>query len=151
MPGYLGTDFYRLIIERARDLLTALHNEVIQQQNGETIGTEFVSNEGSTTKKHTVESKLFNMGQAVEISNKRSTSHASNSKSNPPLEPKIVLPDVDEEEYKEAMLCLEKAGRSVNKGHIREFLSFIRPEPIIGKMFQVIAILRGHRNPNWGK
>jgi hypothetical protein len=33
MPGQLGTDFYRMVLERARDLLTALHKEVLQQEN----------------------------------------------------------------------------------------------------------------------
>jgi len=50
---------------------------------------------------------------------------------------------VDKEEYKGAVKNLEKAGKAIDKSHIREFLSFVRPEPIIGKLFQVIAILKG--------
>jgi len=146
MPGHLGTDFYRMVLERARYLLTALHNEVIQQENSNTIVTDFASQGEIPLKRQVVESKVYNMAKAVQISKNKDVPVVNN----PDIHQKFMedqsldnLPQVDNEEYKGAIKNLEKAGKAIDKSHIREFLSFVRPEPIIGKLFQVIAILKG--------
>ncbi|CAI2362905.1 unnamed protein product [Moneuplotes crassus] len=154
MPGHLGTDFYRMVLERARDLLTALHNEVMQQENSSALGGEFVNNEAPTMERKTVESKVFNIAQAVDISKGKETTQSIKSDAHKKfLEDNSInfLPQVDKLTYKESVQNLEKAGKSLTKGHIREFLSFVRPEPIIGKLFQVIAMIKGYKNPNWSK
>jgi hypothetical protein len=94
------------------------------------------------------------MAEAVEISKSKAVEHTKN----PDIHKKYIeghtieiLPKIDEDEYGKAIQNLEKAGKSIDKSHIREFLSFVRPEPIIGKLFQVIAILKGYKNPNWVK
>ena len=153
MPGHLGTDFYRMVLERARDLLTALHNEVMQQENNN-VGTEYMSQGGASSVKQALESKVYNMAQAVEFSKSKEVSQVND----PEIHRKFMedhtiksLPKVNKDEYKQAIKSLTKAGKSLQKTHIREFLSFVRPEPIIGKLFQVIAILKGYKNPNWAK
>lgn len=109
---------------------------------------------GGISQKQAIESTVFNMSKAIEISkNQRVPVINSSGVHNKFLEGQSLdsLPQINIEGYKEAVKTLEKAGKSINKSHIREFLSFVRPEPIIGKLFQVIAILKGFKNPNWVK
>ena len=156
MPGHLGTDFYRMVLERARDLLTALHKEVLQQENDDTELNQFIGSSpvASNNTKQVLESKVYNIAEAVEIGKRDSLA----TKNSPSAHKKFIeehsiemLPKIDEDEYKKSIKNLEKAGKYINKSHIREFLSFVRPEPIINKLFQVLAIIKGYKNPNWIK
>lgn len=156
MPGYLGTDFYRMVLERARDLLTALHKEVLQQE-GDDIEINQLIGGGATSQtstKQILESKVYNMAEAVEMSNQKTSPRiVSPSAHKKYVEEHTIdmLPKIDQDEYRIAIRNLEKAGKSLNKSHIREFLSFVRPEPVISKLFQVLGILKGYKNPNWIK
>ena len=157
MPGHYGTDFYRMVLERARDLLTALHKEVLQQENEDAIvayENDNIIGSQRGTQKQIVESKVYNMAEAVKIGMPKDQNHTAS----PDIHRKYVeeqtidsLPKVDQEEYKASIMNLEKAGRSIEKSHIRDFLSFVRPEPVISKLFQILAIIKGFKNPNWVK
>jgi len=155
MPGQLGTDFYRMVLERARDLLTALHKEVLQQEQDKTFVNDYRTNENQSKKeKQVLESKIYNMAEAVEISKPSAPSNTMSPSSHRRYTEEhtiITLPKVDEDEYEDAIRNLVKSGKSIDKSHIREFLSFVHPEPIISKLFQVIAIIKGYKNPNWVK
>ena len=143
-----------MILERARDLLTALHKEVLQQENEDAIVAYEMGDIMKGTQKQPVENKVYNMAEAVKIGMHQDPVHTTS----PDIHKKFMeeqtidsLPRINQEEYKGAVLNLEKAGKSIEKSHIRDFLSFVRPEPIIAKLFQVLAIIKGYKNPNWVK
>jgi hypothetical protein len=118
------------------------------------VNSDTRSPEPSSIQKKALESKIYNIAEAFQISKSRDVPQVYS----PDIHRKYMeensidsLPKVNKDEYKQCKRDLEKAGKSLEKAHIREFLSFVRPEPIIGKLFQVIGILKGYKNPNWIK
>lgn len=59
MPGSLGADFFRMVLERARDLLTNLHKQILENERQDREEYERMEMEKRAGRKEALGSKVF--------------------------------------------------------------------------------------------
>jgi hypothetical protein len=170
MPGQLGTETYKLIIDRAKDLLTTLHLKVMeaeriekQQRDSQAL---VVYEENTKSQKRIgrkVNPTVYPTTMIPDSSQKSLISRSSkvnemrpnnfmygmpkSSKQDEEEEPLEI--DLTEDEYNYAVRMTEYSIRKLTKSHIIDLRSILKPHPIVEKVLKMVCILRGANAPTW--
>jgi len=171
MPGQLGTETYKLIIDRAKDLLTTLHLKVMeaeklerQQRDSQAL---VIYDDNTKSQKRIgkkVDPTIYPTTMIPDSSQKSlysKTSKADNLRPNNFMygvshhqkqeieEDEPLEIDLTEDEYNYAVRMTEYSIRKLTKSHIIELRSILKPHPMVEKVMKMICILRGANAPTW--
>ena len=160
MPGQLGTETYKLIIDRAKDLLTTLHSKVMEAEQFE---NEQKNNHALVIYDESAKShkKLGKKVQPIEypsnmipdssqksLHNKLTRTDESRpnnfmygiTKSTKQLEKDDELLEIDltEDEYNYAVRMTEHSIRRLTKSHIIELRSIMKPHHLVEKVLKMV-------------
>lgn len=171
MPGQLGTETYKLIIDRAKDLLTTLHLKVMEAERIEkehrhsqalVIYDDNIKSQKKFGKK--INPTVYPTTMIPDSSQKSLHSRTSKaddlrpnnfmygvSKTSKQLEEDDEPLEIDltEDEYNYAVRMTEYSIRKLNKSHIIELRSILKPHPMVEKVLKMVCILRGSNAPTW--
>ena len=150
MPGSLGADFFRMVLERARDLLTNLHKQILENERQDREEYERMEMEKRAGRKEALGSKVFdaNTGQGL---SKDETQSRALSVVQEQVEEGLanVFPEISAADYKAALVEIEEVGKLVSKSHVRELLSFGNPHPSVARLFFLVGTLKGYKSASW--
>jgi hypothetical protein len=171
MPGQLGTETYKLIIDRAKDLLTTLHLKVMEAEKSEREHRNnqamVVYNDNAKSHKRfgkKVNPTVYSTNMIPDASQKSlhsKTMKGDNLRPNnfmygveKPMniyngEDEPLEIDLTEDEYNYAVRMTEYSIRKLTKSHIIELRSILKPHPMVEKVLKMICIIRGSNAPTW--
>lgn len=177
MPGQYGTDTYKRVIERAKDLLTTLHQKVldsnaqVSEVNNE-VALFCHSKKGKNINAtgNLLATKVYPSG-VIPINQNLGSHNASVGGKNKNFRPNNFLNDqpaqqvrpsmeheadedqleieLTEDEFNYAVKMTEHSIRRLTKAHIIELRNQVKPHPLIERVLNMVCILRGCIAPNW--